>query len=128
MDVYTQGRRLNGWKEIGSYLGRVVRTAQRWESLGMPVHRPATKKRTAVIAFPQELDSWLVRNRPLLDSFGPSETSGSPADIATLSERLDQLQREANILSLEIERARGELPGTLKADSTELLTIPDRAD
>ena len=130
MDVSMQGRRLNGWKEIGSYLGRVVRTAQRWETLGMPVHRPATKMRTAVIAFPHELDSWLVRNRPRLDSYEPSDTSASTNNIAALSEKLDRLQREASMLAIEIERARGELqlPTNLKTDSAGFMTIPERLD
>jgi len=128
MDVPTQGRRLNGWKEIGSYLGRVVRTAQRWESLGMPVHRPASRKRTAVIAFPHELDSWLVRNRPRLDSFEPTDTAASTTDIADLSERLRRLQKEASMLALEIERARGELPGSLRSGSSSLMILPERTD
>jgi hypothetical protein len=128
MDVLTQGRRLNGWKEIGSYLGRVVRTAQRWETLGMPVHRPATKKRTAVIAFPHELDSWLVRNRPRLDLSEPTDTAASITDLAALTERLDRLQREATMLAREIERARGELPTAIKAGSTELMIMPERPD
>jgi uncharacterized membrane protein YccC len=39
-----------------------VRTAQRWEALlGMPVHRPALKDRSAVVAFSDELESWLSR-------------------------------------------------------------------
>lgn len=126
MDTHTQDRRLNGWKEIGSYLGRVVRTAQRWENqLGMPVHRPATRKRTAVIAFPHELDSWLVRNRPRLDSYEPSESMGSMADIALLSEKLNRLQQEASMLALEIERARGEIPASLKSHTNNLITIPN---
>lgn len=51
---------LNSWKEIAAYLNRGVRTVQRWEcDLHMPVHRPKGKDRSAVIAFPEELDSWL---------------------------------------------------------------------
>jgi hypothetical protein len=31
---------LNGWKEIAAYLGRSVRTVQRWEKdFGLPVRR-----------------------------------------------------------------------------------------
>ena len=53
---------LNSWKEIANYLGRGVRTVQRWErDLGLPVHRPMGKDRSAVLAFPQELDRWLQR-------------------------------------------------------------------
>ncbi len=51
---------LNSWKEIAAYLGRGVRTAQRWErDLRLPVRRPRGKDRSAVIAFTYELDQWL---------------------------------------------------------------------
>jgi PleD family two-component response regulator len=54
------GHVLNGWKEIAQYLGRGIRTVQRWESMySMPVHRPAAKDRSAVTAFPSEIDNWL---------------------------------------------------------------------
>ena len=53
---------LNGWKEISNHIKRGVRTAQRWEALlGMPVHRPSLKDRSAVIAFSDELDRWISR-------------------------------------------------------------------
>jgi hypothetical protein len=56
---------LNGWKEISEYIQRGVRTAQRWEALlGMPVHRPALKDRSAVVAFSDELDGWISRRSP----------------------------------------------------------------
>lgn len=51
---------LNSWKEIATYLGRGVRTVQRWEAeLNLPVHRPRGRSRSAVVAFRQELDDWL---------------------------------------------------------------------
>ena len=53
-------RILNSWKEIASYMGRGVRTIQRYEmQLGFPVHRPAGKQRSAVLAFTDEIDAWL---------------------------------------------------------------------
>jgi hypothetical protein len=53
---------LNSWKEIANYLGRGVRTVQRWErDFGLPVHRPKGKDRSAVLAFPAEIDRWLHR-------------------------------------------------------------------
>ncbi len=53
---------LNSWKEIATYLGRGVRTVQRWEhDLGLPVHRPRGKQRSAVVAIPDELDKWIQR-------------------------------------------------------------------
>ncbi len=51
---------LNSWKEISSYVGRGVRTVQRWEQeLGMPIRRPRKKPRSAVIAMSEEIDLWL---------------------------------------------------------------------
>lgn len=53
---------LNGWKEIALYIGRGVRTVQRWETLaGLPVHRPQGRNRSAVVAFTEQLDWWLVQ-------------------------------------------------------------------
>src|SRR4029077_17565952 len=51
---------LNSWKEVAAYLGRGVRTVQRWErELGLPVRRPRGKSRSAGIAFKPELARWL---------------------------------------------------------------------
>lgn len=56
----TNSEVLNSWKEVAVYLGRGVRTVQRWEQeLGLPVRRPRGKTRSAVIAFRNELDQWL---------------------------------------------------------------------
>lgn len=51
---------LHSWKEIAKYMSIGVRTAQRYETrYGMPVHRPAGKDRSAVLALSDELDRWL---------------------------------------------------------------------
>lgn len=51
---------LNSWKEISRYLGRGVRTAQRYEmELGFPVHRLSGKNRSSVVGFKDEIDGWL---------------------------------------------------------------------
>lgn len=55
---------LHSWKEIASYVGRGMRTVQRWEAeCGMPVHRPRGKSRSAVLAFADEIDKWLRSDR-----------------------------------------------------------------
>jgi hypothetical protein len=52
---------LSSWKEIASYVGRSIRTVQRWErELGLPVHRPNGKTDGVVIALPAELDAWVL--------------------------------------------------------------------
>ncbi len=54
---------LTGWKEIANYLGRGVRTLQRYESqYGLPIRRPGGKDHSSVMAFPDELDRWLNRS------------------------------------------------------------------
>lgn len=54
-----QRRTLNCWKEIATYLGCGVRTAQRWErNLGLPVRRPNVSEYRIVVAFEDELDKW----------------------------------------------------------------------
>jgi predicted DNA-binding transcriptional regulator AlpA len=55
---------LNSWKEVAHYVGRSERTIQRWEkNLGLPIHRPAGKLRSSVIAVADEIDEW-IRNTP----------------------------------------------------------------
>ncbi|MEK7752793.1 MAG: protein kinase [Acidobacteriota bacterium] len=52
--------RLESWKEIAAYLGREVRTVQRWEAEeGLPVHRHPHKKLGTVYAFRSEIDNWM---------------------------------------------------------------------
>lgn len=56
----TEGDHLDSWKEIAVYLGREVRTAQRWEKReGLPVHRHVHAKASSVCAFKHEIDAWL---------------------------------------------------------------------
>ena len=51
---------LTSWKEIATYLGKGVRTVQRWEQeLGLPVRRPVGVSKHVVLAVPSELDAWM---------------------------------------------------------------------
>jgi hypothetical protein len=54
---------LNSWKEIATYLGRGVRTAQRWERHGLPVRRISPGSRSPVIAHAPDIDTWLHFSR-----------------------------------------------------------------
>ncbi len=50
---------LHSWREIAAYLGKGVRSVQRWESaLGLPVHR---NERSEILAYRSELDAWAHR-------------------------------------------------------------------
>jgi len=56
--------RLDSWKAIADYLGREVRSAQRWErERGLPVYRVPGEGRGVVFAFSDELDAWLKGRR-----------------------------------------------------------------
>jgi len=56
---------LNSWKEVADYVGRSARTLQRWEkSWKLPMHRPAGRMRSAVIAVTSEIDDW-IRQTPV---------------------------------------------------------------
>lgn len=60
--------RLHSWKEIAHYLGRGVRTVQRWErEEGLPVHRQAHLKAPTILALTAELDAWLEQRTDLLE-------------------------------------------------------------
>jgi TolB-like protein len=51
--------RLESWKEIATYLGRGLRTVQRWErEEGLPVRRHHHSKLGSVWALRPELDAW----------------------------------------------------------------------
>jgi hypothetical protein len=53
----SEGNELQGWAQIGSFLGQPLAVAQRWAHSGMPISR----KGRYVTASKQELSSWLGR-------------------------------------------------------------------
>lgn len=58
-------KKLVSWKEIAVYLGREVRTVQRWENTeGLPVHRHEHLKKSTVYAYASELDEWFRKRQP----------------------------------------------------------------
>ena len=55
------GRVLTSWKDIARYMGKGVRTVQRWEmDFGLPVRRPQGSNKKAVLARPADLDAWVA--------------------------------------------------------------------
>ena len=71
--------RLDSWKEIAAYLGRGVRTVQRWErEEGLPVHRLAHDKRGTIYARREELAAWWESRRVTLASQPISGAAATP--------------------------------------------------
>jgi len=95
-------RPLSSWKEIAAYVGKGVRTVQRWEvEQRFPVRRP-TPDRRIVLAIPGEIDAWILRNQD------PSSNGE-----AKLQEQLDEaraqiqrLRKEVSDLHVLIEQLR----------------------
>ncbi len=86
--------RLDSWKEIAAYLGRGVRTVQRWErEEGLPVHRLAHEKRGSIYARRDELAAWWERRRLALAPAvpGPGDAPAAP--------RLERVTRTAVMTS-----------------------------
>ena len=70
-------RRLDSWKEIAAYLGRGIRTVQRWErEEGLPVHRLAHAERGTVFADASELDHWW-KSRQITTPVKPSTVTSA---------------------------------------------------
>src|SRR5579872_1530928 len=64
--VMEPGERLDSWKEIAVFLGRGVRTVQRWEEIeGLPVYRHVHSRGGTVFAYKAELKKWYAQRQSL---------------------------------------------------------------
>ena len=87
---------LTSWKEIGQYLGKGVRTAQRWElEFGLPVRRPKGRSHHAVLAIPEELDAW---THAFTKGPGTQVAEGLRRELAALREEISDLRRRLDFL------------------------------
>jgi hypothetical protein len=82
---------LSGWKEIAAHLHQDVRTVQRWESLGFPIHRIKGPGGAQVVAFEEEIEAW--------EQAVPVRYSNI---LARLRARIECLESELAILSHEV--------------------------
>jgi hypothetical protein len=62
MNISEDSTVLSSWKDIARYLGKGVRTVQRWERhLGLPVRRPiGASQKSAVVLNRGDVDAWLA--------------------------------------------------------------------
>jgi hypothetical protein len=124
---------LSGWKEIANYLGKGVRTVQRYEwELQLPVRRPAGKPRGSVIATREELEAWVAAS-PIRDGYqlksGGSGAQNSQAhairdgiaEMHRLREQTLALRAELHtsvcMLQRMISRSLVEISGNLADDT-----------
>lgn len=122
-------RILNSWKEISQHLGRGVRTAQRYEEkLGLPVHRPAGKERSAVVGFSDEIDRWLSRS-PTRPPGNGSPISEPPPDHRVSSDLLEEVlitpelwrRRAHQVDAAALDGVRRQIAACLTGDEHSLL-------
>lgn len=99
-------RRLDSWKAIAEFLGRSVRTVQRWHDLnGLPVHRFGGRK-GGVFAFENEIDVWLAAlaesSQVTLERISEeSETSRSTSrELTTVADRMWETRSTLNIQTI----------------------------
>jgi hypothetical protein len=94
---------LGSWKEIAAYLGKGVRTVQRWENdLGLPVRRPNGTTKGVVYASPDELDRWL--NLQWARRVTPAKPDGPLKDFSTAVMSSRELRRANRQLVDELLR------------------------
>jgi hypothetical protein len=80
----------SGWKDIANYLGKGVRTVERYErTLKLPIRRPAGKYRGSVIAIKTELDLWVLS----ASMREPAEMLKAPLRVAGY-EGVEKLQKQ----------------------------------
>ena len=124
--------RLQGWKEIATYIDCSVRSAQRLEAeLGLPVRRPTEERnRGTVFAFRAELDNWLLEQqgtllssengnaepssgnsaapaRPRIIRFGVFELDRSTGELRKSGSKIRLQEQPLRLLSLLVERPGG---------------------
>ena len=132
---------LTGWKEIANYLGKGVRTVQRYEwQMGLPVRRPAGKARGSVVATKPELDAWVCAS-PIREAFhltrlAPDSQASANAmkigiqEMRRLRDEMLPLRAELHTSLLMLKASILNLQGALGRNQWRKLhprfTIPER--
>lgn len=107
---------LNGWKEIATYMGKGVRTAQRYEQqLGLPVRRLAGKSGGSVVATKAEIDAW-VKARPIHSAFPLVQSVRDAPLVVSIRNsvaEMHQLREQTAALRAELRAALHQLRATV---------------
>lgn len=99
---------LSGWKEIANYLGKGVRTVQRYErEFGLPVRRPAGKPSGSVIATKAEIDGWVTAS-PIREVYRLSSNDGASGS-ANMTAAMKQGLAQMHLLREQMTEIRAEV-------------------
>jgi hypothetical protein len=96
MNIPEESTVLSSWKDIAKYLGKGVRTVQRWErELGLPVRRPIVRsQKSAVLVYRSDVDGWLATRfsaRPSQDN--KTALTNTPLTGSALKEGIQKSQQ-----------------------------------
>lgn len=131
---------LSGWKDIANYLGKGVRTVQRYEQeLRLPVRRPAGRVRGSVVATTTELDAWVTAS-PIREEFQPNLCLDLQGIVSWEAVRqgirkMRVLQQQMRSLGAEVKRSMCRLQenietlqGGVRKDDRPLASVGDVLD
>ncbi len=109
------GETLKSWQEIATYVGKGLRTVQRWErEIDFPVHRVGDSSR-AVMASTDEINEWMRRSqapaeqKPMIHLMDKERH----AQMMRLRDQVNRLCEQTSILCARVadikarQRARG---------------------
>lgn len=130
--------RLDSWKELSAYLGRGVRTIQRWEKYeGLPVHRHVHAAKGSVYAFRSEVDAWRVaRSDAVSEPIGTGEAAGPRPDLPRVAGlrrpvffALGTLLMVGGLTMLALKAGQGAAPATRReAPVARPLAVEDEGE
>ena len=104
---------LTCWKDIANYMGKGVRTVQRWEQeFGLPVRRPLGSNKKAVLARPADLDAWVAlrcRSREPLPPAANGNRSDAVMRLAALAAQMETARQLRDDNRILIDAVQGEL-------------------
>lgn len=107
---------LTSWKEIAAYLGKGVRTVQRWEcEFGLPVRRPNGGYRRIVHATVEELDDWLANWSQRLnnEAKGAAHIDSASGAVQASQQLRDAHRQLRSEVALRLDKL-AEICGTLR--------------
>jgi hypothetical protein len=114
---------LSSWKDIAVYMGRGVRTVQRYEHLGLPVIRLNGHLQSSVMAFADEIDDWIrgtaMRSSAPIMPIGVAEWERLSALVQRLQTEIEELRKLAiaPLSKAEVRTQRLEPTKVLSASS-----------
>jgi hypothetical protein len=91
---------LRSWKAVALYVGKGVRTVQRWEvQLGFPIRRNPQHLKGRIVAHTDDIDSWLHSNF----SLQLTELEHLRQQLARLSAENEELRRQLALFQNEVK-------------------------